>query len=226
MIRLSIATLALSVVGTAQAKLFGGNDEPRMAATKLCLDESQGYKMLGAVCIQYGSPAWKAEYDGMAEQAKGKSLRLGKNFWTTLNNSAALTIGGTNVPAGSYYLGLHCDAKGTFSLVVLDAKTANTKAWTPWMADEWKPDFTCAMTHTKSKTSVENLSISLNGDDASKLDLKIAWGGHELTAPVQMSTGTMTDKAKDAAAKGVEKAKTDAAEIKTEIKKLPEPVKK
>jgi hypothetical protein len=222
-IRIATATLALSVLATAQAKVYGPDEaQPRMATTKLVLDESQGYKMLAAACIQYGSPEWKPEYDGMADKAKGKSLRLGKDFWTTMNTTATLTVGGTRVPAGNYYLGLHCDDKGSFHLAVIDAKTANTNGWTPWMANEWKPDYTCALTHSKGKETVKHLSITLQGEDASQLNLKLAWGGHELTAPVQMSTGTTAEKAKDAAGTAIDKAKTEAVDTK----KLPEPVKK
>ena len=221
MIRIAIAALALSTLATAQVATFGDNDA-RACTTKWVLDQGQGYKLLGSASIQYGSPVWKAEYDKAAEMLKGKSERLGKGFWTTLNNSVALTIGTTKVPAGSYYLSIHCDDKGNFHLLVIDSKTADTKSWTPWSKTEWKADYTCALTHGKGTKTVDNLSITLNGDDAAKMDLKLAWGGHELTAPVQMHTGTMMDKAKDAAVKGTEKAGTEAVETK----KVPETVKK
>lgn len=227
MIRIALATLALSTLGTAQAILFGGNDEDRKACTKFLLDEGQGYKLLGSVCIQYGQPTWKAEYADMAEQAKGKSLRLGKNYWTTLNTSSALNIAGTNVPAGAYYLGLGCDEKGAFQLLVLDAKNADAKAWTPFNTDAWKADYTCTFKHSTSKTTVEKLSISIEGDQPAALELKIAWGDHALAAPLQMKTSTAN--AKDAATDGVEKVKAEAGDAikkaKEAGKKLPEPAK-
>lgn len=221
MIRIALASLVLSALVPAQAKLYGGNGEDRKACTKLMLDEAQGYKMLGGVCIQYGTPTWKAEYDAMADQAKGKSLRLGKNFWTTLNTSMTLAIGDTKVAPGAYYLGLHCDEKGNFHLLVLDAKTADSKAWAPYNSSEWQAAYTCPMKHGTSKETVETLSISINGEDPAALELEIAWGGHTLKAPMQMHTAT--DHAKDAAGKMVDKVKAEAAGA---VKKLPEAVKK
>ncbi|MEZ5966603.1 MAG: DUF2911 domain-containing protein [Planctomycetota bacterium] len=221
MIRFALATIVLSALVPAQGKLFGGNGEDRKASTKFLLDEAQGYKMLGSVCIQYGSPTWKSEYDGMVEQAKGKSFRLGKNFWTTLNTSSSLSISGTNIPAGAYYLGAHCDEKGEFHLLVIDAKTADSKAWTPFNSAEWKPTYTCALKHGTSKTSVSNLSIGIEGEDPAALQLQVTWGTHTFSAPLEMKTGTGS--VQDAAGKVIEKAKTEAVEA---VKKLPEAVKK
>src|SRR5262245_56274783 len=104
---LAVAALALPASQSQQLQAFGGNS-PRMAATRLCFDQ----QLRGMICVQYGQPTWKAEYDGMLEKLKGKQLRLGKDFWTTFNTTVALDVGGTAVPAGAYYLGLTCGADG------------------------------------------------------------------------------------------------------------------
>lgn len=186
MIRFAFAILSLSILAPAQGMLVGGNGDERLACSRFLLDDTQGYKLLGSFCIQYGQPTWKAEYAEMADQAKGQSLRLGKNYWTTLNNSAPLQIGATTVPAGAWYLGLRCDEEGKFHLLVLDAKNADAKAWTPFNPTEWKADHTCALEHAKSEEVVEKLTISVEGKTADALELKIAWGGHVLNAPVKI----------------------------------------
>jgi len=184
-IRLVLPSLLFALLAPSQAKVLGGNGDDRKAAVKFLF--SDDFKLLGSACIQYGAPTWKPEYEEMAEQAKGQSLRLGKNFWTTLNNSSTLVIGGTSVPAGAYYLGLSCDEKGKFSLLVLDAKNADGNGWTPLSASDWKADYTCPLEHKTSKTqTVDQLAITMEGDEQDDLEFKIAWGGHTLSAKMQI----------------------------------------
>ncbi len=175
----SLLALAFAAAPVAQVQVFGG-DSPRMSSTKMIFNSS--FEMLGAVCIQYGQPTWKAEYEGMADQAKGKSLRLGKDFWTTMNTTVAFTMGGVKVAPGAYYLGLKCDDKGAFSLLVIDAKKSDKNGWTPFGADAWEADFTVPLTKGTTKETVEKLTISVTGSTPEALELKIAWGTHALTA--------------------------------------------
>lgn len=224
MIRFAFTALALTVAAAAQPTLFGGNEE-RASSTKLLLDPAQGYKMLGGACIQYGQPAWKADYEGQLEGMKGKSWRMGKNYWTTLNAMSALTIGGVNVPSGSYYLGMKYDEKGNFHLLVIDTKKADTNLWSPFVPTEWKADYTCPMTHAKADKVADKLSITLNGETPNALELKVHWGNHQVTANVAMNTtaNNAPAKAVGASMEKVEKAVTETAE---KVKKLPEAVKK
>ncbi|HLU38290.1 MAG TPA: DUF2911 domain-containing protein [Planctomycetota bacterium] len=213
MIRIAIASLVLSTLAVAQARVFGGIDNERKAATTMAFEQDPqgGFKLLASTCIQYSTPAWKPEYDGMVDQAKGRSFRLGKNFWTTLNTSVALDIGGATVPAGAYYLGIKVDDEGKFHLLVLDAKNADAQGWSPANAVQWKPDHTCPLEHSKGSQTVEKLTITIDGQQTDSLELKIAWGGHVLTAPVKMQLRSDAKDAQGASAgKGNEKEEARA----------------
>jgi DUF2911 family protein len=50
------------------------------------------------------------KFDGMT---KGKTWRLGKDFWTVLDTNVPLKIAGKEVAAGTYYLGLFRSADGS-----------------------------------------------------------------------------------------------------------------
>lgn len=175
----SFAALALATAPVAQVQVFGG-DSPRMSSTKMIFNAQ--FEMLGAICIQYGQPKWKAEYEEMADSLKGKSHRLGKDFWSTMNTTTAFTMGGVKVAAGAYYLGIKCDDEGGFHLLVIDAKKSDKNGWTPFNAEAWEADFTVPLTKATSKESVEALTISLSGNTPDALELKLAWGTHSFTA--------------------------------------------
>jgi hypothetical protein len=205
----SLLALSLATPAVAQLQVFGG-EAPRMAATRIFWDNGP----VGMVCIQYGQPEWKAEYDGMLGKLVGQSLRLGKDFWTTLNTSCALTVGGTKIPAGSYYLGLKCDEDGGFHLLVLRAEPADAKGWAPFMPEQWQPDFAIAMKKDKVAESAAKMAIALGGGEKSPtaLTLSIQWGTHRLSAPVAVHLGEKGQAAAGAAVETVEAAVEAAPE--------------
>jgi hypothetical protein len=168
----------------AQLQAFGGS-APRMAATRLFF--APGFQLKGMVCVQYGQPAWKAEYDAMVDKLKGKQLRLGKDFWTTFNTTVALDVGGTAVPAGAYYLGLTCGADGAFSLALLHAEAADKAGFAPFAADAWKIDLTAPMKHATGDKQVDAMTMDLNVDekDPTLLTFVVSWGKHTLSVPMK-----------------------------------------
>ena len=187
---LAVAGLALPVPPAQQAQLQAlGGTAPRMAATRLFF--APQFQLKGMVCVQYGQPAWKAEYDAMIDKLKGKQLRLGKDFWTTLNTSVALDIGGTAVPAGAYYLGLTCGADGAFSLALLHAEAADKAGYAPFLADAWKIDLTAPMKHATGDKQVDAMTMDLNADDKepTQLTFVVSWGKHTLSVPVKAKIG-------------------------------------
>jgi len=184
-----VALVPASAEPQQQPQVFGGN-APRMSATKILF----GNAGAAMICVQYGQPPWKAEYDTMLTTMKGKNIRLGKDFWTTMNTSVALTIGGTKVPAGSYYLGLKNDAEGKLHLAVLDAVAADKAGAGPFMPDGWKVDYTCPLEMTASEKQVDLLTFDLPHDPKTptNMTLSIAWGKHLLTAAVEVQYGAGT----------------------------------
>jgi hypothetical protein len=171
-----------------QLQALGGS-APRMAATRLFF--APQFELKGMVCVQYGQPAWKAEYDAMIDKLKGKQLRLGKDFWTTFNTSVALDVGGTQVPAGAYYLGLKCGADGAFSLALLKAEAADKAGFAPFAADAWKIDFTAPMKHATGDKQVDAMTMDLNVDekDPTLLTFVVSWGKHTLSVPMKAKVG-------------------------------------
>ena len=184
-IRIAFLAAAIATPAFSQVQAFGG-DAPRMAATRMLL-ASPNFAPVGLVCIQYGQPAWSAEHQAKLDAMKGENARLGKDYWTTLNTSCALTIGGTKVAAGSYYLGLKVDAEGAFHLLVISSATADAKKWAPWSGAELKADFTCPLTRTATATEAALLKISLGEvkkEAPAEMTFSIQWGKHQLAAPV------------------------------------------
>ena len=184
--RIALLAAALSVPAVAQVQVFGGN-APRMASTRIFFQNGP----VGMVCVQYGQPEWKDEYDAMADKLKGKRMRLGKDFWTTLNTSVPLTVGATKVAPGSYYLGLECDAEGGFHLLVLRAENSDKQGWAPFMPDAWKPDYACAMEKGVSQSSATRMTMDLASDakDPANMKFSINWGKHVLSVPVVAQLG-------------------------------------
>ena len=100
-------------------------DEPRGMARVLYFGDAG---IAGEYSIEYGKPAWKDEYDKML---KGR-LRLGNNYWTTLDTWNDLSIGDKEVKAGMYFVALERSDKGV-SLVLPDSsrrKSASAPAQT------------------------------------------------------------------------------------------------
>ena len=140
----------------------------------------------GQLCIQYGQPTWKSDYDSKLDQAKGKSLRLGSDFWTSLDTSVDLTIGGTAVPAGQWYLGLACSDDGQWSLMVMEAAKVREHKADAFVTQRLKAKIQAPLRHAAAEQQTDKLSIELT-DEPGKVGhgaLRIAWGKHQLTAPI------------------------------------------
>ena len=105
-----------------------GSDSPERGTTRVGFWNTKKDMGAGQFAIDYGRPLWKADYEDTAKFdtfTKGKVYRLGSNFWTTLDTDMPLTVAGTQIPAGLWYLGLHRSADGaTWSLVFIDPAKA------------------------------------------------------------------------------------------------------
>ncbi|MFM1872142.1 MAG: hypothetical protein RL398_1564, partial [Planctomycetota bacterium] len=180
------AAVCLALPATAQkVQVFGGKGE-RAATTAILF----GQDLMAGMSIVYGQPLWKNEYDQMLDKLKGKTNRLGKDWWTTFTTSIAIELGGTKIDAGSYVLGIHCDNDGKFFLVGMDAGTAMKKNVMPFGPQNWTPDWKAPLELHKAalETAVEKLDMELKVDaeDASKGGFSMSWGKHKLTAPMAL----------------------------------------
>ncbi|GAB4149744.1 MAG: hypothetical protein Fur0037_18120 [Planctomycetota bacterium] len=185
--------LCLASLLPAQVQVFGGPGA-RRASTYLAFGKD--FEIKAGICIQHGQPVWKPEYDdeeafqGFLDTYRGKLLRLGKDWWTTFDTTAAVGIGGTEIPAGSYYLGLSYHKDGTFRLAVIDAATAMKNKEMPFVPERWTVAYEAPLEFRKnaSEETVKDMTIDLiaNDRDPSRATFQVAWGRHRLVAGVSI----------------------------------------
>jgi hypothetical protein len=204
------ATLLAASGFTQELQAFPMNDDRKI--TGLFFWDGAGSP--GSFAIAYGQPAWKAEYDEMVASKKAAAVRLGKNYWTTLDTSVDLTIGGTKVPAGHYYLGILRDEKGTFHLMCMDSATVRAQRGAPHMTSQMKAKINAPLQHATVEDEADLLSITVdNGSKPTDGTLSIHWGKHQLTANVTADLGAKASpanaakEAKESAGKGLESLK-------------------
>lgn len=187
---LVLAVGSFSAAADAQVQSMGGPDTGRQASWVIFAEMQNGFTPHGAVTIQYGQPEWKDSYDAVLASGKfnGTTQRLGKNWWTSLDTTVAIEIGGTKIEAGSYYLAIQAAKDGAMSLLVIDAKTSNQKGWLPFVASQWKSDIVCKLDLMKDahEDVQQKMLIAISADkaDPSKGTFSIRWGKHELRAAV------------------------------------------
>jgi len=180
---LAIATLVPSI-SAQQTRVFRPGKD-RQCSTRVLLGKTQGL-----LNISYGQPEWRSEYSNMFEKLKGRTLRLGKNFWTTFLTSLPITIGGKKIAPGSYVVGLRCDKKGNMLLAMVEASRAMKAGLVPFGEQKWKPDVLVplALNRDVSKKPVKLMSmdIELPDEDPMNGQFKLSWGPHTLTAPIKI----------------------------------------
>ncbi len=183
-----VAAFVLALPTAAQVRVFGGDSE-RAATSQIVF----GSDLAAGISIEHGQPVWKDEYDGMLDSLKGKLLRLGSNWWTTMTTSVDLEISGQKVPAGAYLLGLHCSEKGVFSLTFLEATKGLKAGALPFMMQgkmNWKPDFTAELKLNKGAAEkvqkTMKMRVKVDGDDFDNGSFTLAWGKHTLTAKLAL----------------------------------------
>ena len=170
----------------------GGQPDDRASARVLYWNTRKNASA-GQVAIDYGRPVWKSAYEDPAAfdaMTRGKTWRMGSNFWTVLDTCLPLKISGRSVPVGYYYLGLHRSADGSqWSLAFIDpakVRAARTDAFEVAKAPVLfeVPMSTATSTGKPAKLTIE---LSYSSDDIHKVRLKVAWGTLALTAPVEVT---------------------------------------
>ncbi|MCK5944261.1 MAG: tetratricopeptide repeat protein [Planctomycetes bacterium] len=145
----------------------------------------------GQLSIEYGAVPWQDKFAAMAEDEGmlGRKWRLGADFWTSLDTSVPLTIGGVAVAPGYYYLTLERRASG-FVLGLHDAAQVRAKKLDAFVAHLLKGGIEVPMQHAAADEVAERLAIEValtNGKDRG--ELRIAFGPHRLTAKAAADLG-------------------------------------
>jgi len=145
----------------------------------------------GQVAIDYSPVKWLPKYDDLVGKMIGKKWRFGSDFWTSLDTSVPLLLGGVTVPAGYYYLTIEQREPGEFQLALHDANEVKSKRIDAFQAERLQGGLEVKLNHGKGEKLAEQLHVAIKMDDGS-LDhgtLFVHFGEHELSAPVVMQLG-------------------------------------
>ena len=196
---LSVGTVIFMSVLTARAQqpktsivAEGGQVDDRGSARVLYWNNAR-HGAAGEFAINYGRPAWKSEYEDPAKfdaMTKGKTWRMGSNFWTVLDSCVPLKISGRKVAPGYYYLGLHRSADGAkWSLVFIDPAKVRTDHLDAFDIAKAPVDFEVPMSIATVEGKPEKLTLDLSypKEDFRKVTLKVMWGTLALTAPIEVT---------------------------------------
>ncbi|HYK91409.1 MAG TPA: DUF2911 domain-containing protein [Acidobacteriota bacterium] len=157
--------------------------------------DTKGNTAFGQFAIDYGRPVWRKEYDDPAnfdKLTKGKTYRLGSNYWTSLDTHVPLRVSGKDVAPGQYYLGLARSADGDkWSLVFVDAAKTRSMRIDAFQIARAPVLFQVPMTVEPAKGTSDKLLITLSYAKETPKDvtLQISWGKLQLAAPVQVTVG-------------------------------------
>ena len=121
------ATLSLIPAHAQQSKpaivAEGGQPDDRASARVLYWNTVK-HEAAGQFAINYGRPVWKSDYEDPAKfdgMTKGKTWRMGSNFWTVLDTCLPLKISGKTRSRRLLLLGLHRSEDGSkWSLAFID----------------------------------------------------------------------------------------------------------
>jgi len=147
----------------------------------------------GQFAIDYCAPPWKDEYDAQTDKLKGHRERLGKDFWTRLDTSMDLTIGGVKVAAGDYYLGIGRTQAGDWKLVLYPAPEIRKMHGDGFITNRLPMTLgmEVPLTYSKVADKAGELKIELKPDKekVGNATLALQWGNHQLTAPIVADVG-------------------------------------
>lgn len=191
---IGIAPLALAcLLGLVQtqpaSKLTQFGTKTERGSTRLAYWDNEKNEAVGQVAIDYGRPVWKDGYDTQLDaMTRGKIWRMGENFWTSLDTSLPVSIGGVEIPVGYYYLAVERSADGAdWELLVVDPASVRER-----FLDAYEVG-------TRPSAVPVRLRVPLaferregeGGERTEKLDIEltedrllIAWGDFALSAPV------------------------------------------
>jgi tetratricopeptide (TPR) repeat protein len=171
-------------------QVFAQPPKPRMG-TRIAVFGQSGSP--GEIAIDYAVLDWKDSMEDTVNSPKmaGKKWRFGKDFWTNLDTSFDVEIGGVAVPAGYYYLTLEkrtAEAGDQFVLALHDAAAVRKQKLDAFKAETLKGGIEVPMQHKKADEVSKQLEIALTMDKDSQDTgaLNVRFGPHALSAPLKL----------------------------------------
>ena len=177
------ALLLLAAAGNLPAQFF----VPDQALTRrLTRVTWLGHSGEQSIAIDFGQPKWQPEYDAFMAGQTSRHARLGNGPWTTLHSSVDLTIGGTKVPRGRWYVGALRDAKQNWQLTLMAADKLDRAGLGGGATISVPPELTAPMALERREQASELLDIQLasSKDGKPTVALTISWGKHRLRTEV------------------------------------------
>lgn len=190
---LAVVLSAFTAGALAQASfgVYGLNVEDR-ASTRIGYWRRDVNAGIGETIVAYGRPLWKPEYTQQLDKLTiGKMWRMGNNYWTLMDTTLPVTVGGTDVQPGHYYLAVRRSEDGSrWELVFIDPVKSRAKGLDAYDVGT-RPEvipvlFAVPLEFAKTDDMVEKLTIvfSLNKDSRTEGVMKLTWGDFSLTTPV------------------------------------------
>lgn len=193
---LAASAILLATAGQAQQTrptiVAEGGEPDGYASARILYWNRKTDSAAGQFAINYGRPTWKKVYEDPAQfdpLTKGKVWRMGSNFWTNLDTQLSLNIGGKEVPAGYYYVGLHRSPDGSqWNLAFIDPAAVRQAHLDAFQIEKAQVKFEAPMSIAKAEGRPATLTITLSHpkDDIKNVTLRVAWGTLALTAPVKV----------------------------------------
>ncbi len=169
------------------ARAFGNSTARR--STRVAYFTNTG--CAGELAIDYGPVDWAAKLDEQIASGKldGQRWRLGRDYWTTLDNSIPMTFGDVTVPAGHWYL-VATKSGDAYTLLCLDSAAVRAQKLDAFQSNQTKGGIAIPMTHSSTRSSEAQLHIELttDGNDDHQGDLTIGFGPHQLTTHWSVKT--------------------------------------
>jgi hypothetical protein len=190
--RIAIALLLSALPALAEIGSFQNNKGERLEVSMGVYDATsrEDFNIIGFLSIGHGQPVWKEEYDeGFDRMTKGHVWRYGMNGFATFDCNVPVKVGGQEIPAGVYYVGIGRTEDDKWTLVFIDPKAAHEKKITPFPnLDKAPRAFEAPITHEKwDGVKAEKLSTRIEkGKTHGTGTLNITWGSHKLSAPLEM----------------------------------------
>jgi hypothetical protein len=192
--RVAIALLLSALPALAEIGSFQGAG-PRLEVTMGVYDAQnrEDFNILGFLCLSHGQPTWKEDYEeGFDKMTKGHVWRFGSNGFATFDSSVPVKVGGQEIPAGVYYVGIARSEDDKWTMVFVDPKAAHEKKISPFPNLDAAPRaHEAPITHEKWEgTKSEKLMSRIDkGKAPGQGTLYITWGSHRLSAPLEMIYG-------------------------------------
>jgi FKBP-type peptidyl-prolyl cis-trans isomerase len=177
------ALLLLATAGDLTAQFFVPDQSLTRRLTRVTWLGHSGEQ---SIAIDHGQPKWTPEYDAFMAGQLSRHARLGNGPWTTLHSSVDLTIGGTKVPRGRWYLGALRDGKQNWQLTLMAADKLDRAGLGGGATISVPPELTAPMQLTRLEQASELLDIQLASSKEGKpvVTLTISFGKYRLRTEV------------------------------------------